>query len=114
MSDYSTAPSRPNSSMAVISLVAGILGLTLFPTIGSIAAVITGSLAKKEIQQSAGTLGGEGLARAGVILGWIGIALAILGICIVGVVFLVPLCLATFGIASEEFGILLPIVFLMI
>ena len=58
----------PNSSMAVVSLVAGILGLTFFPFLGAIVAVITGPMAKKEIRESGGTLGGEGIATAGIIL----------------------------------------------
>ena len=35
----------PNSSMAIVSLIAGILGLTFFPLLGSIVALITGILA---------------------------------------------------------------------
>jgi hypothetical protein len=61
--------SVPNSNMAVVSLVFGILGLTFLPTLGSIVALITGYLARKEIGQSAGALGGEGLATAGIVLG---------------------------------------------
>lgn len=109
MSNYEGTPSAQNSSMAIVSLVAGILGFTFFPVIGSIVAVITGPMAKKEIAQSAGTLGGEGLAQAGIILGWIGIGLSILGICIAGVAIALPICLAAFGIASEEWGSIMPI-----
>ena len=98
----------PNSSTAVISLVAGILGLTFLPIIGSIVALITGSMANKEIAQSAGTLGGEGMARVGVILGWIGIGLAVLGACITGVVIIIPLCLLALGLGAESFSSLLP------
>ena len=36
------------STMAIISLVAGILGLSLLPLVGSIIAVITGPIAKRE------------------------------------------------------------------
>jgi len=70
-SSYPPSYSPPTSSMAVVSLVAGILGLSLFPFVGSIVAVITGNMAKNEIRDSRGALGGEGLAKAGVILGWI-------------------------------------------
>ncbi len=114
MSDYEGAPSTPNSSMAIVSLVAGILGFTFFPVIGSIVAVITGPMAKREIAESAGTLGGDGLAQAGTILGWVGIGLSIIGICIAGVAIAIPFCLAVFGIASEEWGSLLPILFSVI
>jgi uncharacterized membrane protein len=73
--------------MAIASLIASILGVTLIPTIGSIIGVILGYMARKEIRESHGAMGGEGMAKAGIIIGWIGIALAVLGIC-VGIAFL--------------------------
>jgi hypothetical protein len=39
-------------------------------------------MAKRQIEDSAGTLGGAGLAKAGIIVGWVGIGLLVLGICI--------------------------------
>jgi hypothetical protein len=68
--------------MAIVSLIAGIVGLTLLPIIGSIAAVVTGYMARKEINASAGAISGNGLALAGLIMGWIGVALSIVGLCI--------------------------------
>ncbi|GAB4475995.1 MAG: hypothetical protein Kow0088_13450 [Anaerolineales bacterium] len=100
-SSYPPNYSPPTSSMAVVSLVAGILGLSLFPFIGSIVAVITGNMAKNEIRNSRGALGGEGLAKAGVILGWIGIILGILGICGAVIAILIPILLVALGIAAE-------------
>jgi hypothetical protein len=99
----------PNSSTAVISLIAGILGLTLLPVIGSIVALITGSMAKKDIARSMGRLGGQGLAQAGIILGWIGIGLAVFGTCIGGVFFLLPFCLVALGISREGWSLLIPV-----
>ena len=75
-------PSSATSNMAVISLVAGVLGLTFFPLLGSIVAVITGPMAKREIIESGGELSGEGMATAGMVLGWIAIALMVFGLCI--------------------------------
>jgi hypothetical protein len=94
--------------MAIVSLVAGILGLTFIPFIGSIVAVITGLMAKKEIQQSAGALGGEGMATAGQILGWVGIALGVIGLCAGGLFILVPLCLGWFALSTNSYGFLFP------
>jgi hypothetical protein len=102
----------PNSSMAMISLIAGILGLTFLPLIGSIVALVSGSSAKREILESGGTLGGEGLAQVGIILGWIGIGLSVLGVC-AGVIFVIPFCLLAFGLGSGEWGALLPLVLLI-
>jgi len=55
-----TPPAYPTlvkreSTLAIISLISGILGWTIFPFIASIVAVITGHLAKKEIRESGGT-----------------------------------------------------------
>lgn len=85
--------------MAIVSLVFGILGLTLFPVLGAIVAVITGPMAKREIYESGGQLSGEGLATAGQIMGWIGIALSFFGVC-AGCCFLATLPL---GILSSIF-----------
>ena len=102
----SSAPAQPpNSTMAIVSLVAGILGFTFVPTIGSIVAVITGYMAQKEIRASNGALGGQGLATAGLILGWIGVALSLIGICIVCVVFaIIPLM----AVATQSDSWILP------
>jgi hypothetical protein len=75
---YYLSPER-NSALAVVALVSGIVGITMFPMIGSVFALIFGRLAKREIDESGGTLGGYDLAQAGLILGWIGLALMFLG-----------------------------------
>ncbi len=71
------APTVPNNSMAVVALVAGICGFTVVPFIGSIVAVITGHMARKQIRQTGE--GGDGMAVAGLVMGWIVIALTVLG-----------------------------------
>jgi hypothetical protein len=62
---------------AIIALVLGILGIISCPLVLSIPAVIVGNQAKAKMAQDP-TLEGEGMARAGVILGWIGIGLGAL------------------------------------
>lgn len=69
---------RPNSTLSIVSLVTGILGWTLLPFLGSIIAVITGHMAKGEIRNSAGRLAGDGMATAGLILGYLSL---LLGLC---------------------------------
>lgn len=71
---------RQTSSYAVISLVAGILGWTLLPFLGSLAAIIFGHLARGEIRRSNGQLDGDGLAVTGLVLGWLSVVLWVLGI----------------------------------
>jgi hypothetical protein len=63
--------------MAVASLVLGIFGLVGCPLVASIVAVILGTQARTKIRQDP-SLEGDGLARVGVILGWIGIDIAAL------------------------------------
>ena len=48
----------------------------VFPMIPSIAAVIVGQSARREIAADP-NLGGDGLAQAAVILGWVGIAIGV-------------------------------------
>ena len=57
----------------------GILGWIFLPVVGGIIAIITGHLAKKEIRQSEGLLGGDGLATAGLMLGYANLVLGLCG-----------------------------------
>jgi hypothetical protein len=76
-------PAGPRTStMAIVSLIGGIVGWTVLPLLGSIVAVITGHMAKNEIKKSAGTVGGNGMATAGLVLGYIQLGLG-LCVCIV-------------------------------
>jgi hypothetical protein len=65
--------------MAIISLIAGVLAWVALPLIGALVAVICGHLARKEISESGGRLTGQGLALAGLILGYVQLALALFG-----------------------------------
>ena len=71
----------PTSTMAIVSLVAGIIGFVALPVIGSIVAIITGYATRKETRALPPTAAGDGLATAGIVMGWIQIALAVIGIC---------------------------------
>ena len=71
------APARRTSGMAVASLVLGILSLLcLFPA--AVLAIVLGYGARARIRRSAGTLQGEGMARAGVNLGVLGLIFFVL------------------------------------
>ncbi len=69
---------RQTSTLAVIALVAGILGWTLLPFLGSLGGIIFGHMARGEIRRSNGQLDGDGLAVTGLVLGWINVVLAVL------------------------------------
>jgi len=81
----------PTSTMSLASLMMGIISWVFLPVVGGIIAVITGHLAKKEIRQSEGLLGGEGLATAGLVLGYANLTL---GLCGCLIVLLIPALLA--------------------
>jgi hypothetical protein len=51
-----------------------VLGILWIWWIGSILAVIFGHVSLKQIAQSGGTQGGRGMAIAGLVLGYIGVA----------------------------------------
>jgi hypothetical protein len=62
---WAAAPTT--SGKAIASLILALFGISLF-------AVIFGHIARKEIRNSRGQIGGDGLALAGLIVGWIGLA----------------------------------------
>lgn len=62
---------------AVASLVGGILGICCFPVLGSILAVVFGYVALGEIRLSGTRQVGRRMALVGVLLGWVGIACAV-------------------------------------
>ena len=72
-------PVRQTSTLAVVSLVAGILGWTLVPFLGSLVAIVTGHLARKEIRQDP-ALDGDSMAIIGLVLGWVAVIGTLLAI----------------------------------
>jgi len=81
----------PSSTLAMVSLIAALLGFTLFPVIGGIVALITGHMARKETRSIPPQASGDGMATAGIIMGWIQIGLLIVGICCFLLVFILGL-----------------------
>lgn len=82
------------STLAVVSLIFGILSYVFLPFIGAFVAVICGHAARSEIRHAPpGTVEGDGMALAGLILGWIQLVLSIIAIGIIIVLFV-------FGIAA--------------
>jgi Domain of unknown function (DUF4190) len=93
---------RKTSTLAIFSLVAGILGWTLLPWLGSIGAIIAGHMARGEIRRSAGTIDGDGFAITGLVLGWGSVIVTLVGI-LVAVMFFggIAALLAWFGISGQ-------------
>jgi hypothetical protein len=82
------------SALAVTSLVLGILGLVLcmISPLFAIPAVICGHVALSKVKRSAGALGGRGIAIAGLITGYVGLALLLV---------LLPIAIPNFVKARE-------------
>lgn len=66
------------NALAIVSLVFGIIGWTLMPVIGNVVAIICGHIARGQIRDSNGAEQGDGLALAGLILGYLGLLLGVI------------------------------------
>jgi hypothetical protein len=78
------APAVPSSGLAIASLVLGICGLTILPLLASILAIIFGYMARRDIRQRPDEVSGEGMAMAGIVMGWIAVGLAVAGLLLFG------------------------------
>lgn len=91
---YQSQPALPTSTLAMVSLIAGIAGFSFLPVIGSIVALLTGYAARKETRAVPATVSGDGMATAGIVMGWIGVGLAVVSICCFAFYFLFVVGLA--------------------
>ncbi|HUH56833.1 MAG TPA: DUF4190 domain-containing protein [Rhodanobacter sp.] len=75
---------RPASThtLAVVSLIFGILAWCVLPFVGAIVAVICGHLARAEVRRSTvdRPVEGDGMAIAGLVLGYVQLATIVLGV----------------------------------
>lgn len=78
---YAYQPPPRTNSYAMAALIVSLAGLMVCPLVGAIG-VYLGNRARKEIAQTGEQ--GDGLALAGVIVGWIGVGLGALTVLLVG------------------------------
>lgn len=72
-------PFPRTSSLAIVSLVFGILAWVFLPFVGALVAVVCGHSARSEVRRAPpGSIDGDGLALAGLVLGWVQIAVSLL------------------------------------
>ncbi len=95
-------PATETNIWSIVSLISGILGWLGIFGLGGLVAVIAGHVAKSQIRASAGRMSGDGFATAGLILGYLNIALTIAGICLfvlitLGVISGAAICPFVFG-----------------
>ena len=91
---------RTTSTLAIVSLVAALLGFTFLPVVGSIVALITGYMARNETRSIPPKASGDELATAGIIMGWIQIGLLIVGVCCI--LAYIVLSIGAFGIWNSQ------------
>ena len=85
--EYSSAPFAETNILALISLISGVLAWLGLVGLGGVVAVITGHIAKNQIRASLGQQTGEGLANAGLVLGYLNIVLTLAVLCLALLVF---------------------------
>jgi uncharacterized membrane protein len=78
-------PAMPQNGMGTAALVMGILQFVCLGTIGSVLAIIFGKIGMNKADQ--GLANNRGVAKAGFVLGIVGLALTVLGIIIWIIVF---------------------------
>ncbi len=69
---------RETNTLAIVSLIFGILGWSFLPLVGSVVAIVTGHLARSEIRRAIERPQGDGLAVAGLVLGYVALVSAVL------------------------------------
>lgn len=93
---YQPPQRSTTSSMAIVSLVFGILAWFMLPFVGALVAVICGHLARGEIRRAPidQHIEGDGMAVAGLVLGYVQLALSMLL-----VIFVIAMLVFGFGFA---------------
>jgi hypothetical protein len=83
----------PDTSKAVLSLVLGLVGVLFAGLFTGIPAIVIGQRARRAVR--AGQAGGDGMALAGVILGWIATVFSVLIVAFVVVAVIVAATTST-------------------
>lgn len=86
-------PAAPTNGMAVASLIFGLVGLFVLPVVAPLLAIIFGHLARGQIRSS-GERGG-GMAVAGLVMGYLALAFALIGFLIFIVIVLIAAAAAS-------------------
>lgn len=71
---------RQTNALAVVSLICGILAWMVMPIVGSIIAIITGHLARRDIRAQPDRYEGDAMAVIGLVLGWGQVVMGVLGV----------------------------------
>ena len=76
---YQPSTPRTTNALAVVSLIFGIGSWCVLPMLGAIVAVVCGHLARADIRRApGGRMDGDGMAVAGLVLGYAQLGFAVL------------------------------------
>jgi len=84
---YYGPPPRTQNGLALASMIVSIIALVLCSGLPGIIGAIMGHVARKQVRERGEE--GDGFALAGIIVGWIGFGLALVGIAVVVFVFVI-------------------------
>ncbi|MEA2451544.1 MAG: hypothetical protein QOG04_254 [Actinomycetota bacterium] len=82
MSEQVQTTERTTNGKAIGSVIMGVIGVTGFPFVASIVAIVLGHMARDEMKTDGKQ--GHGLALTGIILGWIGVIVLLVLIFVFG------------------------------
>ena len=77
------SPAPRTSTTAILSLVFGVLAWLALPLIGAVVAIVCGHMARSEIRQAPSAVEGDGLAVAGLVLGYLQLLLGLVALMVV-------------------------------
>ncbi len=77
---YNPYPQQTDCGIAIVSMIFGIAAYLVLPGVGALVAIICGHIAKSQIRASQDQLKGDGMATAGLILGYIQLGLGVLAL----------------------------------
>ena len=79
---YQPPQRSSTSSLAIVSLIFGVLAWCMLPFVGALVAVICGHLARTEIRRARvdQRIEGDGMAIAGMVLGYVQLVLSVLAV----------------------------------
>ena len=94
--------------LAVVSIVCGMLGLFgILPAIGSVIAVVTGHLARRELASQQHAQQGAELAMVGLVSGYLGLVMVCMGILVTVAIFGTGALVAVLVVIAGLFGVAL-------
>jgi hypothetical protein len=82
-----TSAEKPKTDLAIISIIATIVGSLFVPIGGAVLGLILGYKARDQARASDGKISSEQTARIAIVLGWVVLAMSVLPLCMLPLLF---------------------------